>query len=162
MFPFACPVHESCAQQRQTHSLEQRRRSVTNAPGPTMSTEITLDMETWKYLSPQPIPANVPTTGEDSTVIAPWLAPDEPVSPLRVTLLSIVFSIFVSLHCMLEFHASNSRRRPQSLRSSARSALGRSVPSQILVPHVKPPHPQRRSILAVAAVTQAASPKGAP
>ena len=39
-----------------------------------MSTEIKLDpSEQWKYLSPDAVPPNVPTTGEDSTVIAPWL-----------------------------------------------------------------------------------------
>ena len=43
-----------------------------------MSTELTLEPgEQWNYLSPEAIPPNVPTTGEDSAVIAPWL--DEPV-----------------------------------------------------------------------------------
>lgn len=43
------------------------------------TTSIHLDPgEQWNYLSPQAIPPNVPTTGEDSVVIAPWL--EEPVS----------------------------------------------------------------------------------
>ena len=53
-----------------------------NAPLLAMSftTSIHLDPgEQWNYLSPQAIPPNVPTTGEDSVVIAPWL--EEPVSP---------------------------------------------------------------------------------
>ena len=53
------------------------------------STEIVFDPnETWKYVSPFNIPPNVPMTGEDSTsvAVAPWLAPDEPVS------LNVVYS----------------------------------------------------------------------
>ncbi|THH06048.1 hypothetical protein EW145_g4354 [Phellinidium pouzarii] len=46
-----------------------------------MSTEITLDPgEQWNYLSAESIPPNVPMTGEDSAVIAPW---DEPPSPRK-------------------------------------------------------------------------------
>ena len=48
--------------------------------GAMMSTEINLDpAETFVYLSPNAPPANVPTTGEDSSVIAPWTVSDEPV-----------------------------------------------------------------------------------
>ncbi len=59
-----------------------------------MSTEINLDpSETWKYLSPDARPANVPTTGEDNTVIAPWLAPDEPVCLQRAKLVSSFINV---------------------------------------------------------------------
>lgn len=64
------------------HVLRRRRRrrrqqeelqNCTNVDRSTMSTKISLDAanEAWNYLSP--VPPNVPTTGEDSAVIAPWL-----------------------------------------------------------------------------------------
>ncbi|KAL5528616.1 CYR1_1 [Sanghuangporus sanghuang] len=44
------------------------------------TTSIHLDPgDRWDYLSPESIPPNVPTTGEDSIVIAPWL--EEPPAP---------------------------------------------------------------------------------
>lgn len=57
---------------------------------PSMSTEIHLAPdEHWDYLSPEAIPPNVPTTGEGSEVIAPWLS--EPVSTsLGAWLLSLM------------------------------------------------------------------------
>lgn len=67
--------------------------------GPMMSTEINLDpSDTWGYLSPNAPPANVPTTGEDSSVIAPWTVSDEPVCmPLTCPTRVLLYSCFSSI-----------------------------------------------------------------
>ena len=63
-----------CSTSRTLRSSTTTTTNRPNASSSTMSTEIKLDpSEQWKYLSPDAVPPNVPTTGEDSTVIAPWL-----------------------------------------------------------------------------------------
>lgn len=62
-----------------------------------MSTEISLNyIEPSEYLSPEAIPANVPTTGEGTDIIAPWLS--EPVCVLPYTFMLGISNPLTSLN----------------------------------------------------------------
>lgn len=72
---FVTPIRgsEHVLRRRRRRRQQEELQNCTNVDRSTMSTKISLDAanEAWNYLSP--VPPNVPTTGEDSAVIAPWL-----------------------------------------------------------------------------------------
>ena len=86
----------------------------------TSTTSIHLDPgDRWDYLSPESIPPNVPTTGEDSVVIAPWL--EEPVRDFQF---SCSPSTGVLIFLISSSIANTSEQEPKASGYSEHETLG--------------------------------------